>query len=190
MKNKTKIALLSVFSVAITILAVGVYLFLTRAPFEMQSPSLLILTGPDYQPSVYFFQEGFQDRFTSLCIPLGNNQFKRIARWEWNYPVWDSVWSKDGSVLALKLNNDYFLLHDFKSGQTIGGQYVTILPRDRTATAHLCDSGEVSSYIKTVIDSRGGAGSAVPCCREAFVRIKYSQWKRFDTTLKGGESGK
>lgn len=152
--------------------------------FEWSSPSLMILSSPDFQRRVYLYQSGFQDRDISLCVPSYTyDSFKRVqtrvARWSIIHG-WEAIWSKDGSVLAMK-SNDYFLAYDFKTGRTIAEQSgvgISINPNHSTG---------IPQQIQALISERGGPEYVIPCSSSAFVKLQYSKWREFEAALKAGE---
>lgn len=182
MKDKTKVVITFVFSVTITILILGAYRVYTRLPFELFSPSLMILTRPGkpgFHEHIYLYRNGFQDRSTSLCVPLSKryDYFKIIGSWEG--VAWEAIWSKDGSVLGMKLN-DYFLAYDFNNGQSIPSQ------KNKMVSTSSPDP-DVTQKIRNLINERGGPGLAIPYSQYAFVELRYQRWKEFEAVLKAGE---
>lgn len=179
-KKKTRIILFLI----LTAIPIGLLFLLIKwtshVAFEWSSPSLMILSSPDPERQVYLYQFGFQDRDISLCIPsYRHDYFRRVARWR-TTPYWEAIWSKDGSVLAMKLN-DYFLAYDFKTGQTIAeqsGVETSIEPNHST---------EIPLKIQHLIGERGGPEYVIPCSDSAFVRLQYSKWREFEAALKAGK---
>jgi hypothetical protein len=179
-KKKTRRTL---FLILIAILSGLIFLYVKMysfVGFELGSPSLMILSFPDPERQVYLYEKGFQDRNISLCIPsYSHDYFRQVARWSTTY-FWEAIWSKDGSVLAMKFN-DYFLAYDFKTGRTIPEQ------KGKEISIELNPSTEIPLQIQALIRERGGPKYVIPCSNYAFVRLQYSKWRKFEAALTAGK---
>lgn len=180
MKQIIVIILAFVLAVLLACTVWGSYLLITRLPWRLSSPYLMVIADSKQGKNVYLYQNGFQDRDVSLCIPLSNNpnKIKRIT--SWRYSQFDVILSKDNSVIAIELN-DYFVAYDFDTEKLI--EYNPY----RTGTESASEEKNVDNQIKALINSRGGTGNVISCSSSTFVKMQYKEWQKFSKGLKAGE---
>jgi hypothetical protein len=174
-----------VWATIVLVFIVGGYLWLRAYfGFTMMSPELTILANPSSGTygDASLCGYGLVDREILLFVHSGKQDagLKCVGRFE-PFQECDVVWSRDGSILAFRFDDEFVFAHDLAAGQSI--------PEAEHLTS-LSDRGnpETQKKIKTLLEERGRSSYCVRCTQGTFVPVKYSEWKRIRSALKVGGS--
>ena len=190
-KNKKRWYLLPVLIfLGILTVGAGTYLYL-RYSFimSMGSPAVFKQKSSSGSGSAYWFTAGFQDRYTRLYVKDTHYaDYKYIgADWDGNGGLRGYVWSKDGTVVAMRcwigniLTDDvYSCAYDFNTQRvySLGAMGVKDAWK-ATKTDWMALSGQIGE----LIDARGGPVE-IPTLDAPYKRASLLEWKVFDEAAK------